>query len=802
MKLKRFAKLAVAASLVAGLVSAGGVQSLAYVGVDASAQGPDESFTAEYGDIADDPYGVMGDVSEGASVTVGMGNITVVSEEDHAYGVAAEIGTDSSLAVTTGDILVTSDEYAYGVEVEDNYDSSYQGTEQGSFTLVSGNITAEGGEDATALYVGSDDGYFNSNITVNGDITAVSGSEAEGIYVYSDEPEFYGGDYDDDHAGGPVQFNITVNGDVNAAATADELGEARAAGISARIGYGGQADITVQGAVDVTADSAVDGSFIQAGGVTANGYHEGQVSVAVRDGVSVTSAGGSYGVAATAQGTGGSASVTVENGGVVTTCTMQDIEALRQMILDLFEERLLEIPEQYREEAREEMMYELEYYLSAMTMNFAVTAYASEGAYADVAVNGDVTASGGMSENDGIFTSINAPVNFSESFNTTGVIAGYGGGFYMDSDEEPADGSVTVTVDGNVTSDGDGIVAWAMPGFFRPVLQLSALRNDGSAQEDNAADTAQASDQPAIRISVNGDVAAAARGLVFSIEDFMRYIDFVEKDIADEQPTDGGSDEAGDEETEMPRADIVIDGTLSGERGSIVFTEGSGEYLDLTVWKVALDENGYAAMELIRSGEPYDPYIQPLADDETSEGIEYEYQRSQAAEDLEQRILYIIKLEQPEAGGSLAAQKADGSELETSHDYQVAHEGDKVVLAVSVEEGYHLVTAYNGEEKVEVLGQDESGNYYIEVPRGGGVYLSVVLERDEEPVPEPEPEPDPEPDVDPIIPDDTNVVVSSVTRVPTGDSTHFGMWIGIMAASAVCLGGAVVFRKKTSEMDA
>ncbi|MBQ1400191.1 MAG: hypothetical protein IIY83_06665, partial [Lachnospiraceae bacterium] len=132
MKLRRFAKLAVATSLVAGLVSAGGVQSLAY-GADISAQGPDESFTASYGDITDSEYGLTGDVYGGASVTVDAGTVTVTSDDEYdyayAYGIYAEIGTDSSLDITTGDITATSGGYAYGVEVEDYYDSSYQGTE-------------------------------------------------------------------------------------------------------------------------------------------------------------------------------------------------------------------------------------------------------------------------------------------------------------------------------------------------------------------------------------------------------------------------------------------------------------------------------------------------------------------------------------------------------------------------------------------------------------------------------------------------------------------------------------------------
>ncbi len=125
---------------------------------------------------------------------------------------------------------------------------------------------------------------------------------------------------------------------------------------------------------------------------------------------------------------------------------------------------------------------------------------------------------------------------------------------------------------------------------------------------------------------------------------------------------------------------------------------------------------------------------------------------------------------------------------------------------MSVEDGYHLTAAYNGTEKLEVLGQDENGNYYIVVPRGGGVYLSVVLDKDEEPAPVPDPDPEPTPDPEPV-PDNTpvepeRVVPQSSGRVPTGDGARGGMWIGLMAASAACLGGVLVFQRKRSEEDA
>ena len=64
-----------------------------------------------------------------------------------------------------------------------------------------------------------------------------------------------------------------------------------------------------------------------------------------------------------------------------------------------------------------------------------------------------------------------------------------------------------------------------------------------------------------------------------------------------------------------------------------------------------------------------------------------------------------------------------------SHDYEVAHEGDTVLMKIDIQSGFELYGAYNGlGEKVPLL-RDGNGNFYVEVPKGGGVYLSAKLGR-------------------------------------------------------------------------
>ena len=129
--------------------------------------------------------------------------------------------------------------------------------------------------------------------------------------------------------------------------------------------------------------------------------------------------------------------------------------------------------------------------------------------------------------------------------------------------------------------------------------------------------------------------------------------------------------------------------------------------------------------------------------------------------DFEKSIEYIIRLEQPEKGGTVTATYANGDPLRSFFnngnnnqlssnslaaygdildktaapepevkDYEVAHEGEKVVLHVDLDKGYKLVGAYNGTEEKTPLKKDKDGNYYIEVPNGGGVDLSVDIQKE------------------------------------------------------------------------
>ena len=60
---------------------------------------------------------------------------------------------------------------------------------------------------------------------------------------------------------------------------------------------------------------------------------------------------------------------------------------------------------------------------------------------------------------------------------------------------------------------------------------------------------------------------------------------------------------------------------------------------------------------------------------------------------------------------------------------ETAHEGEKVILKVDVDDGYELNGAFNGQGEKVALQKDENGDWYVIVPKGGGVYLSVTVSR-------------------------------------------------------------------------
>ncbi|MBP3239723.1 MAG: hypothetical protein J6M92_04155, partial [Oribacterium sp.] len=144
--------------------------------------------------------------------------------------------------------------------------------------------------------------------------------------------------------------------------------------------------------------------------------------------------------------------------------------------------------------------------------------------------------------------------------------------------------------------------------------------------------------------------------------------------------------------------DLVVGGTITAEEHSIVVDpDDSTNNLNITVWKVDTSKNN----NIVENKETYT--------------------RNEA---VEKTINYIINVESTTVdGASLAVNKE-----KYSNGFWTGKEAEKVYLKLDIPSGYEVDEFYNGKGAALVnVVKDSSGNYYLEVPRGGGVDIGVKL---------------------------------------------------------------------------
>ena len=176
---------------------------------------------------------------------------------------------------------------------------------------------------------------------------------------------------------------------------------------------------------------------------------------------------------------------------------------------------------------------------------------------------------------------------------------------------------------------------------------------------------------------------------------------------------------------------VVVEGTIKGESGAILVNDNvnAGNF-NLTVWKIdptvspEYDESG----EIIGEEKNYMDVMAPDG--------ELFINDTAAAEELLKQVQYIIKVDPNLSNAQVNLNGTTKFTDFTGKEYDVAHEDDKVVIKISADSGYQITGAFNGEGKEETLLRDSDGNYYIVVPRGGGVYLTATVEAISQDAPE------------------------------------------------------------------
>ena len=145
---------------------------------------------------------------------------------------------------------------------------------------------------------------------------------------------------------------------------------------------------------------------------------------------------------------------------------------------------------------------------------------------------------------------------------------------------------------------------------------------------------------------------------------------------------------------EDSRIDVVVDGTVKQSESGVSLEGTCPENIFLTFWQA--EETGRNHIV----------------------SVDGEMTEEQAAE-AEQRIRYILRTEENSAGYITA-------EAQEYLGFRVAGEGEAVKLRVDAPDGFRVVSVGGGRAAPE---QDADGNWFLRVPRGGGVELSVDLEQ-------------------------------------------------------------------------
>ena len=156
--------------------------------------------------------------------------------------------------------------------------------------------------------------------------------------------------------------------------------------------------------------------------------------------------------------------------------------------------------------------------------------------------------------------------------------------------------------------------------------------------------------------------------------------------------------------------DILVAGTLKTQGTPILIDKTvNPDNVSITVWKIE---------EPVQAGGKNEKHV-------VLEGKLGEAQAvTNASKKVEAGIRYIIKIEPSQE------ELINLEGTEKSHGYNTAKEGETVTLKISVPDGYKLVGAYNGDGDKVPLKKDDQGNYYVVVPKAGGVYLSAEFEED------------------------------------------------------------------------
>ena len=220
-------------------------------------------------------------------------------------------------------------------------------------------------------------------------------------------------------------------------------------------------------------------------------------------------------------------------------------------------------------------------------------------------------------------------------------------------------------------------------------------------------------------LSVAGDVTADGEGIVL-----VGYAD------------------PEDEEDVPGHIDVFVEGTVSGGENSILLPSSlvssalESSNVDLAVWKAELNKDGHVVgttdfdrqKAILKEALDAGYMTQEVYEQHLAELKEVEETSSQNAAAIEESIKYLIRVEKNGNGAYKEYKGLDFTNAEMVNDYYAATEATEVTLKSM--NGYKVISVVDSENGANTyVTKDANGVYHILIPKGGGVWLNVKVEK-------------------------------------------------------------------------
>ncbi|MBR4474830.1 MAG: hypothetical protein IKS55_14510 [Oscillospiraceae bacterium] len=302
----------------------------------------------------------------------------------------------------------------------------------------------------------------------------------------------------------------------------------------------------------------------------------------------------------------------------------------------------------------------------------------------------------------------------------------------QDSKNQNSENQVTVTVGGNVTGAADGVEVENLIGSTDINIKESVegksgdgirVKNSNEYLNEGDSDVQLIKDSRGeeVTVTVGGSVTGAEDGIEIQNDTGIAAVT-VAGDVTAEKA--GIKLESGADNTDSNiKTTVEVDGILNAGETPILIGEGITEKnVSITVWSVEVNDQQAKDGEIVK------------ADSKSTE---------EKANAVENNIRYIIKVGESGKdykGLSFVNAEKGESGYYAAKAYDETDETEDNVVTLKIASEYKLLAIVHSKNdktsRKDVIVQDNDGNYKLLIPKGGGVWLELSLEKIEAPATE------------------------------------------------------------------